>query len=87
MIDMKIQILGHTGPKSARGKANSALNSVKHGGYAKTKILPFEDAGERKRLERELYRAYDPKDAIEEDFVDRLVDHYWARERFMLRLA
>lgn len=84
---MKIQILGRTGPKSAKGKANSALNAVKHGGYAKTKILPFEDAGERKRLERELYRAYDPKDAIEEDFIDRLVDHYWARERFMLRLA
>ena len=84
---MKIQILGRTGPKSAKGKANSALNAVKHGGYAKTKILPFEDAGERKRLERELYRAFNPQDAIEEDFVDRMVDHYWARERFILRLA
>ncbi len=87
MIDMKIQILGRTGPKSTKGKAISSLNAVKHGGYAKTKLLPFGDAGERKRLERELYRALEPQDAIEEDLVDRMADSYWARERFMLRLA
>jgi hypothetical protein len=34
MIDMKIQILGRTGPKSNKGKAISSLNAVKHGGYA-----------------------------------------------------
>ena len=84
---MKIQILGRTGPKSTKGKAISSLNAVKHGGYAKTKILPFEDAGERKRLERELYRALGPQDAVEEDLVDRMADSYWARERFILRLA
>lgn len=84
---MKIHILGRTGPKSAKGKAISALNALKHGGYAKTKLLPFEDAGERKRLESELYRALKPQDAIEEDLIDRMVDSYWARERFMLRLA
>jgi hypothetical protein len=87
MIDMKIQILGRTGPKSTKGKTISSLNAVEHGGYAKTKTLPFESADERKRLERELYRAFDPKDGIEEDFVDRMADHYWARERFMLRLT
>ena len=84
MIDMKIQILGRTGPKSNKGKAISSLNAVKHGGYAKTKILPFEDAGERKRLERELYRALGPQDAIKEDLVDRMADSYWARERFLM---
>lgn len=84
---MKVQIPGRTGPKSTKGKAISSLNAVKHGGYAKTKILPFEDAGERKRLERELYRALQPQDAVEEDLVDRMADSYWARERFILRLA
>ncbi len=28
-----------------------------------------------------------PQDAIEQDLVDRMVDSYWAREHFMLRLA
>lgn len=84
---MKVHILGRSGPKSIKGKTISALNAVKHGGYAKTKILPFEDAGERKRLERELYRALQPQDAVEEDLVDRMADSYWNRERFILRLA
>jgi hypothetical protein len=84
---MKVYILGPTGPKSTRSKVISVLNAVKHGGYAKTKILPFEDAGEHRRLKCELYRVLEPQDAIEEDLVDRMADSYWARERFMLRLA
>lgn len=83
---MKINILGRTGPRSQKGKAISALNAIKHGGYAKTEVLPFEDAKERKRLERELYKALKPQDAIEERLVDDMVSSYWITERFKLRL-
>lgn len=84
---MQINILGRTGPKSLAGKAKSSLNAVKHGGYAKTKILPFEDASEYRRLERELYKSLKPSNALEESLVDQMVQSLWVTERFKLRLA
>ena len=84
---MNINILGRTGPRSLKGKANSSLNAVKHGGYAKTKILPFEDAAEHRRLERELYKSLMPSNALEESLVDQMVQSLWVTERFKWRLA
>lgn len=84
---MKINILGRTGPKSLKGKAISSKNAVKHGAYSKTEVLPHEDAGERKRLEREVYKALKPKDAVEENLADQMISSLWTCERFKLRLA
>lgn len=84
---MKINILGRTGPKSLKGKAISSMNALKHGAYAKTEILQFEDASERRRLEREIYKALKPADAIEESLADGLVNSYWIMERLKLRLS
>lgn len=84
---MDIHILGRTGPRSLKGKAISSMNAVKHGAYAKTKILPHEDASERKRLEREIYKALQPDNAVEESLVDQMTDCLWTAERFKLRMA
>jgi hypothetical protein len=59
---MSINILGRTGPKSLPGKYRSSLNALKHGGYAKTKILPFEDEAEYNKLRKDVYKALQPGD-------------------------
>lgn len=86
-LDMKINILGKTGPRSLKGKSISSMNAVKHGAYSKTEILPHEDAGERKRLSRELYKALKPRGAIEESIADQMIDSLWSSERYKLRVA
>jgi hypothetical protein len=84
---MKINILGRTGPRSIKGKANSSMNALKHGGYSQREVLHFEDATERKRLERQLYRALKPRDSLEETLVDQMIQSLWLAERFKLRLS
>jgi len=84
---MGIHILGQTGPRSIKGKAISSMNALKSGAYAKTKVLPHEDADERKKLEREMQKAMKPKGIVEEDMVDQMVDCLWTAERFKLRLV
>lgn len=82
---MKINTLGRTGPRSEKGKKISSMNALKHGGYAKTEVLPFEDAQERKRVEREVRKALQPVDAIEEMHLENMVRSLWTAERFKLR--
>lgn len=84
---MKIHLLGRTGPRSQKGKSNSSLNAVKHGAYAKTEVLPFEDADERKRLDRALIKAFQPRDAIEHTLIQNMAQSLWTMERFKNRLA
>jgi len=84
---MKINILGRTGPRSLKGKSISSMNALKHGAYSKTEILPHEDAAERKRLTREIYKALKPQDAVQETIADQMIDSLWIAERFKLRVA
>lgn len=84
---MKINILGRTGPRSLKGKSISSMNALKHGAYSKTEVLPHEDAAERKRLQREIYRALKPQAAVEENLADQMIDCLWISERFKLRVA
>ena len=85
--EMDIQILGRTGPRSLKGKAISSMNAVKHGVYAKTKVLPHEDEKERQRLTRNMYKDLRPKGTVEENLVDQMIDSLWMAERLKLRLA
>ena len=82
---MKINILGRTGPRSIKGKANSSMNALKHGGYSPRPLLHFEDAGERKRLERQMYRDIKPSDCIEETLTDQMIQNLWNMERLKTR--
>ncbi len=84
---MDINILGREGRRQLRYKSDSSLNAVKHGAYAKTKVLPHEDAKERERLTRNMYKDLKPKGVVEENLVDQMIDCLWTAERFKLRLA
>jgi hypothetical protein len=84
---MDINILGRQGRRQLRYKSNPALNAVKHGAYAKTELLPHEDADERKRLTREIYKALKPQGAVEESIADQMINSLWSSERYKLRVA
>jgi hypothetical protein len=84
---MDINILGREGRRQLRYKSDISLNAVKHGAYAKTKVLPHEDAKERERLTRNMYKDLKPKGVVEENLVDQMIDCLWTAERFKLRLA
>ncbi len=77
---MTIHILGRkgqTGPRSLPGKIRSSLNALKHGGYAKTKILPFEDAAEYNRVRKDVYKALQPGDIVQTTLANQIVDSLW----------
>lgn len=84
---MDIQILGRVERRKLRYKSNSSLNAVKHGAFAKTKILPHEDIKEYQRLTREMYRDLKPKGLVEENLADQMIDSLWAAERYKLRVV
>ena len=84
---MTIHILGRTGPKSIPGKIRSSMNALKHGGYAKTKILPFEDEDEYNRVRKDVYKALTPDDFIQRNIANQIVDSLWRIERLELRFA
>ena len=84
---MDIQILGNDGRRKLRYKSDSSLNAVKHGAFAKTKILPHEDIKEYQRLTREMYRDLKPKGLVEENLADQMIDSLWAAERYKLRVV
>lgn len=83
---MEIHILGNEGRRKLRYKANSALNAVKHGAFAKTKILPHEDIKEYQRLTRLMYKDLRPKGIVEESLVDQMIESLWTTERHKLRV-
>jgi len=84
---MSINILGRTGPKSLPGKYRSSLNALKHGGYAKTKILPFEDEAEYNKLRKDVYKALQPGDIIQKNLANQIVDSLWRIERLELKFS
>ena len=84
---MEIHILGNEGRRKLRYKANSALNAVKHGAFAKNKILPHEDIREHQRLTRLMYKDLRPRGIVEESLVDQMIESLWTTERLKLRVV
>jgi hypothetical protein len=75
--------LKSTGPKSARGKQKSRLNSLKDGLFSKEVVVTA--AGERvenfKRFEAWVWDSAQPDGAIEEILTNDVVANWWGRQR------
>ncbi|MEO1016545.1 MAG: hypothetical protein AAFY56_02465 [Pseudomonadota bacterium] len=70
------------GPKTAEGKARSAMNARKHGLRAgKFGLLPDEDAVEFVAFRDGIVEAYDPSDVVEQHHVDTIVIAMWREMR------
>ena len=73
--------LRSTGPKTAVGKSIASVNSIRHGFYATTVLLPGEDREEFLRLARRLVLAYQPSGVLEEEQVKSIVETRWQLRR------
>jgi hypothetical protein len=72
---------GAGGPKTAAGKARSAMNAVKHGLAARTPVLPGEDRGEFQEFAREHFEYLKPVGPIEKTIAHRLAVTAWRLQR------
>lgn len=76
--------LKSTGPKSLRGKANSARNAIKHGLFSRPMMDFFshgEDATEYEKLLSGFFADYQPVGTTEELEVERIVICWWKLKR------
>jgi hypothetical protein len=69
-----------TGPTSARGKARSSQNAVKHGLTAAKPVIPPERKQDFDQLEAELREEISPQSAIERTAFDQLVYAAWKQQ-------
>lgn len=78
---------GQTGPKTERGKWHSKWNALKHGRYAKSTLLPFEDETAFKQHLREIRAALLPDNYVEQQIVDEYAHALWRLQRQENRTA
>ncbi len=69
------------GPVTARGKANSAQNGLRHGMLARTVVLPDESRPRFDALLASYYRDLEPGSAIEETLIEKMVVAQWRQMR------
>ena len=70
-----------TGPKTRAGKAQSRLNSRKHGLTAKLLITAGENGADFDQLRAELLEEFHAKSALRIELVDRLAGILWRLRR------
>jgi hypothetical protein len=70
-----------TGPRTAEGKARSAMNALSHGLTAISPLLPSEDRADYDRHLQGLLDEYKPKGPTETLLVHELADTAWRAKR------
>ena len=81
VVTMSANYQGQTGPKSPAGKNKVRFNALKHGLYAKSKILPTENPKEYQRLLRAVFEDINPQGMIEERIAREIGEAMWAIDR------
>jgi hypothetical protein len=70
-----------TGPKTRTGKAESKMNSMKHGLLAEQVVVRDEDPAEFTRVLETLVNELQPRGPLEEQLVERLAACMWRLRR------
>jgi hypothetical protein len=71
-----------SGPKTAEGKAASAMNSQKLGLAARTfAVLPYESQEDFDAYTKELLHQYGPANTMEWTLVCKIAQHHWLSQR------
>lgn len=76
---------GQTGPKSIAGKAISSMNAIKHGGFSKKRLLPFEDAKAYQAHLNEVLTDLGPSNSLQKVAANQYADALWRVERIQER--
>src|SRR5690242_15392380 len=71
-----------TGPRTAEGKSASAANSLKHGLYAKSVVIPGEDPADYEQHAAEYRARFIPGTPEQEFQVETLIEESWKRRRY-----
>jgi hypothetical protein len=70
-----------TGPRSAAGKARSAMNSTRHGLLANRVLLDGENEEELKLLRDGMRSSLRPVGELEEELAERMIASVWRKRR------
>src|SRR5438105_14997355 len=76
--------LRSTGPKTQEGKAAVRLNSLRHGVYAKTLLLPGESREDFNQLCEDLERDWQPQTRTEQEHVEEMATCIWKKIRLQV---
>jgi hypothetical protein len=70
-----------TGPRTARGKAKSSANALKHGLTAERAVVSGEDVEEYREFVQGIFDALQPQDAMEAELVGQVASFSWRLRR------
>ena len=73
-----------TGPTTPAGKAKSSKNSLKHGLFAKSVLLPSEDPVAYERCREALWSDLAPANALEALWANEIIETSWRLRRLGL---
>jgi hypothetical protein len=73
--------LKSTGPRAEEGKRSSSQNAVTHGLTAKHLVAIGEEKEEFEAIARNSLAEFPPRNAIEEEWVERLIELRWKIRR------
>ena len=54
-----------TGPRSAEGKASACFNALKHGAYARARVIPGENEDDLLQAIEDYYSEFQPVGVVE----------------------
>jgi hypothetical protein len=69
------------GPVTKAGKARSSLNAMRTGMFARTLVLPTENAERFKQLFTQLHAEYQPVNLVERHYVETMAAARWRQTR------
>jgi hypothetical protein len=56
-------------------------NALKHGGFSRTELMPWEDPNEFEELHRGLKEEFEPKGPLQEDCIYTILSCMWRKRR------
>jgi hypothetical protein len=72
-----------TGPQTAKGKAVSSQNAIRHGLLSSKLLLDDEDPAEFDALLLDLQRSLNPVSVVEDALVERIALSLWRQRRLV----
>ena len=73
-----------TGPKTAQGKVRSSANALRHGLTARHFVAKGESAAEYRRLRKGVLAQFPPRNEIERNQIEHLIELFWKSRRAQL---
>jgi len=70
-----------TGPKTAKGKAISSRNSIKHGLLSEELVIRGENSNQLTALKQSLQIELQPEGMFEDELVHQITMHFWRLRR------